>query len=192
MNKIQGLIQRICSFICSRGLLRYEIKFGNGGILKGGAIISSDTIIGDFSYIGRNCRITKAKIGRYVSIADDVFIGQGEHDLYRISNSALFYQDSNQVLTQGECLIQDDVWIGAGAIIRRGVTVGYGAVVGANSFVNRDVPPFAIVVGSPAKIVRYKFDTTQIDCILRSEWWKYDKEQAGEILRTMEENFKIE
>jgi hypothetical protein len=69
-------------------------------------------------------------------------------------------------------VIQDDVWIGASCIIRRGVTIGTGAVIGANSFVNQDVPPFAIMAGSPARNIGARFDDQTAAKILASKWWE--------------------
>ena len=100
--------------------------------------VSKDTVVGPHSYIGRNCFVTKADIGRYVSIGNFVSIGNGEHDLHRVSTSSMFYDDGYDVLTRGECVIENDVWIGVDAIIRRGVRIGHGAAIGANSFVNKD------------------------------------------------------
>ena len=74
--------------------------------------------------------------------------------------------------------IGHDVWIGAHAIVRRGTSIGIGAIVGANSFVNRDVPDYAIVAGSPARFIRYRFDETTIASLLASKWWEADRADA--------------
>jgi len=75
-----------------------------------------------------------------------------------------------------ECVIGNDVWIGCNSTILRGVTIGNGAVIGANSLVNKDVPPYAIVVGSPAKIIKYRFDEEIIQALLKIKWWDYPLE----------------
>ncbi|WP_282571523.1 CatB-related O-acetyltransferase [Neorhizobium turbinariae] len=149
--------------------------------------ISSDSTIGRYCYIGERCDVTRSSIGNYVSIANNVSIGQGEHDIDRISTSSLFYRDAKAVLTKGSCDIAHDVWIGVDSIIRRGVNIGIGAVVGANSFVNRDVPAFAIVAGSPARIVGFRFNEAQRQLILASEWWDRDLEDAREKFAELEE-----
>ena len=86
------------------------------------------TLIGTVGFTGRE----------YVSIANNVTIGAGEHDLNKISTSSLFYDNAYDVLTEKDCIIGNDVWIGVDSIIRRGVTIGNGAIIGANSFVNQD------------------------------------------------------
>jgi len=82
--------------------------------------------------------------------------------------------------------IKNDVWIGASSVIRRGITVGNGAVIGANSFVNHDVPSFAVVAGSPAKIIKYRFESDVIDKINNSKWWDYPLEEARKIVDSLE------
>lgn len=148
--------------------------------------ISTDSSIGDYTYIGFNCFITKALIGRYCSIANDVAIGQGEHNLNRVSTSSHFYSDSYNELVKEDCVIGDDVWIAHGSIIRRGVTIGTGAVVGANSFVNKDVPPFAVVAGNPARIIRYRFEKDIQDRILASRWWLLPLNEAKSTIAEIE------
>jgi len=136
--------------------------------------VDSSTRIGKYCYIGKNCSITKTNIGNYCSIANNVSIGQGEHCTSRISTNSLFYEDAYEELTSKDCTIGNDVWIGVDAIILRGLVIGDGAIVGANSVVTKNIPPFAIVVGSPAKIIRYRFDNLKIDRILKSKWWDLD------------------
>ncbi len=151
--------------------------------------VSKDSQIGNHTYIGRHCEIGKTKIGRYVSIANNVSIGNGEHNLKRVSTSSLFYDNPYAELTAGDCTIESDVWIAVDSIIRRGVTVGFGAVVGANSFANADVPAFAIVVGSPARIVGYRFEEEQREKIIASRWWDNEPDVAKDMMKALESEF---
>jgi virginiamycin A acetyltransferase len=151
-------------------------------IIMKGSNVSEDSSIGNYTYIGYNCNVTKSSIGRYCSIANNVTIGSGEHIIDEISTSSLFYEDAYSILTKKDCVIGNDVWIGVDSIIRRGVTIGNGAIIGANSFVNVDVPEFAIVVGSPAKVVRYRFDKKKGDLIKESQWWNSDPVEAKKII----------
>lgn len=154
-----------------------SIKFSNIEVQEH-SIIDSRSSIGANSYIGHNCCITRSEIGSFCSIANMVSIGNGEHDINKISTSSLFYEDPYNDLTAGETKLGNDVWVGVGAIIRRGVTIGNGAVVGANSFVNRDIPPYAVVAGSPAKIIKYRFTKDIINKIDGSQWFSLPLDEA--------------
>lgn len=143
--------------------------------------VDNMTKIGNYSYIGMNCKITSASIGNYCSIADNVTIGPGEHDLSKISTSAAFYSNPYNELTQKNTIIESDVWIGVNSTIKRGVTLQKGSVVGAHSFVTNDVPPYAIVVGSPAKILRYRFPSEIITLLISSNWTDCPLEKAKDI-----------
>lgn len=134
--------------------------------------------IGSYTYIGKNCNITKTSIGRYCSIANNVSIGQGEHNLNQISTNSIFYEKGYEFLTRKSCVIENDVWIGTDVVILRGVTIGTGAVIGANAVVTKDVPPFAVVVGTPSKVIKYRFNEGKIFKILKSKWWELDLEQS--------------
>lgn len=189
MFKLVVYIQKICRLVYSLGVT-LPMKRKKDTVIMGSSFVSKDTRIGDYSYIGYNCFITKAEIGRYVSIANGVMIGQGEHDLSHISNSSLFYDNPYDILTERKCIIESDVWIGAGSIIRRGITIGTGAVIGANSFVNKDIPPYAVAVGSPAKVIKYKFSPTQIKLILSSKWWENDFEEACNVIEKIQMSYE--
>ncbi len=156
--------------------------------VRPGTIIDESTRVGSYTYIGRNVSISKTNIGRYVSIANNVSIGQGDHDLNRISTSSNFYNDAGEELTSKPCSIASDVWIGVDAVILRGVSIGTGAVVGANSVVTRDIPAYSIAVGVPAKILRNRFTDEKISKILKSQWWENDLGTARKIIEGLEKN----
>ena len=156
----------------------YKALKGKGIEIQSGTRIDSVSNIGGYSYIGHYCYITRSKIGNYVSIANNVSIGQGEHDLQSISTSSIFYRDAFNILTSGNCEIGNDVWIGVDAVILRGVKVGNGAVVAANAVVTSDVPEYSIVAGIPAKVIKFRFTDSERELITRSAWWNYDPEQA--------------
>ena len=187
------MIGRIRQFLARRRFIVQEGKKGNyiettqisfdnqlgsyNKILQGSIV--SNNVIGSYNHIANNCILTKARIGNYCSIAPYVCLGLGEHALDAVSNNSFFYANAYEELTAKECIIGHDVWIGVKATVRRGVTVGNGAVIGAHTFVNADVPPFAIVVGTPGKIIGYKFDEAKRAEIEASAWWDLDKEKAA-------------
>lgn len=151
-----------------------------------GTIINGNTTIGFNSYVGYNCIISWSTIGNYVSIANNVNIGHGEHLTDDISTNVFFYKDTN-VLTQLPIVIEDDVWIGTGAIVLRGLKVGRGAIIGAGAVVTKDVPPYAIVVGIPAHVLRYRFEPHHILDIEKTRWWDRDVEEASKIIEKLRE-----
>jgi virginiamycin A acetyltransferase len=156
-----------------------------------GSYICANTIIDSYNYIGFNTLISKTTIGRYNSIANNVNIGHGEHPLDLISTSSIITNTTYEVLTAKPCTIEHDVWIGSGATIRRGVTLGIGCVVGANSFVNKDVPPYAVVGGVPAKILKYRFSEEKIKLILDSNWWELESDEARIKVKQLEDKVKF-
>ena len=140
--------------------------------------------MGTLSYIGDATVVINAEIGKFCSISWGVSIGPEEHDYTRLTNHSFLYSLKSFSLTthkhyspfEKECKIGNDVWIGCNCTILRGVTIGDGAVVGANSLVTKDVPPYAIVVGSPAKILKYRFADTIIDELINLKWWNLPTE----------------
>lgn len=148
--------------------------------------IDASSRVGSYTYIGTRTSITKSDIGRYCSIANNVSIGQGEHQLNRISTSSIFYSDPWEILTEGKCVIESDVWIGVDAVILRGIRIGFGAVVAANAVVTKDVPPFAIVGGVPARVIRYRFTEEKQQKVLASRWWQKDRQEAATLIARLE------
>ena len=136
-------------------------------------------------------------IGRYCSIAAGVWIAPDEHPIDRPTTSSITYDSASfswadRLLKRGSskpiphaCArlveIGNDVWIGAGAFIKGGVKIGDGAVVAAHAVVVKDVPPYAIVGGVPAKVIRYRFDNATINELLELKWWNYDLANFGEL-----------
>ena len=139
-----------------------------------------DSSIGRYSYLGYDCEFVNCEVGSFCSIAGSVIVGGAQHPLDWVSTSPVFYDIAGGT---GKHLgnlpapktkrtkIGNDVWIGHRAIIMAGVTIGNGAVVGAGAVVTKDVPPYAIVAGVPANIIRYRFDEETISDLINSQWW---------------------
>ncbi|MFB6341486.1 DapH/DapD/GlmU-related protein [Saccharicrinis sp. FJH62] len=152
--------------------------------ILGNSIINNCSI-SSYSYIGRNCLVQNTKIGKFCSIANDVFIGLGTHPTDYFSTSPLLYRKKNtfglSLVDEDKAFdeyreieIENDVWIGARAIILDGVKIGNGAIVASNSVVTKDVPPYAIVGGVPAKVLKFRFDVEKIDELNAMQWWNWD------------------
>ncbi len=152
--------------------------------------------IGRYSYIGRNSLVQRTDIGSFCSVSEGANIGMPTHPTHLVSSSPVFINKSN-VLRKSfsqykfdECprtTIGHDVWIGAHAQIKSGLVIGTGAIIGAGAVVTHDVPPYAIVAGVPAKIIRYRFDTEKIDKLLKSEWWMLDDDKLQHVASKMDE-----
>lgn len=140
----------------------------------------------DYAYIGLHCVLNNVNIGKYTSVASGVQIGGMEHAYWDLSTSCYL---TDQNIEGNSTHIGNDVWIGADSIIKQGITIGNGAVIGANSFVNKDVPPYAIVVGSPAKIIKYRFSEQMIARLSASQYWNCSPREARMILREIRSSF---
>jgi acetyltransferase-like isoleucine patch superfamily enzyme len=175
-----------------RGLRRdMELTLEHGVKLHQIKIDSSKLSIGAYTDIVSGSELQNvSSIGRYCSIARDVTIGQNRksHPLDWLStHSALagLRQHARGLPLAHEAIKQTvighDVWIGMDVLILEGITIGTGAVIGAQSLITRDVPPYAIVVGSPAKVQRYRFEPHIIEGLLASQWWNLTPHQLAEL-----------
>jgi acetyltransferase-like isoleucine patch superfamily enzyme len=142
--------------------------------------------MGNYSYVGANSFLQNVSLGRFTCIGPHVKIGLGEHPTNTfISVHPIFYSTAAQVgITfakenhfdeYGDTIIGNDVWIGAGVIITSGITIGDGAIIAAGAVVTKDVPPYAIVGGVPAKHIKNRFNDTQIKSLLDLKWWLKDE-----------------
>jgi acetyltransferase-like isoleucine patch superfamily enzyme len=141
--------------------------------------------LGKYSYVSPNSIIVDTDIGRYCSIGPACIVGTGIHPLDQLSTSPHIYNDKLfKVRRDGDfetVKIGNDVWIGANSVILGGVIIGHGAIIGANTLVNKAVPPFAVVVGSPCKIIKYRFNEQKIKRILDTAWWENEPKDVRKL-----------
>ena len=140
--------------------------------------------IGAYSYIGKDARLIYAHVGKFCCLGGDGAYGMGNHSLNYISTSSVFTSKRNGTgitWTNGssfdeykEILIGNDVWIGTRVLIMGGIKIGNGAVIAAGAVVTKDVPPYAIVGGVPARIIKYRFSKEIIEKLEASQWWNLD------------------
>jgi acetyltransferase-like isoleucine patch superfamily enzyme len=156
--------------------------------------------MGKYTYCGYDCEIIKAKIGNFTSIANNVVIGGANHPMDWVGMSPVFYQGRDSVTKKFStfklndpkvCHIGNDVWIGRSSIVLSGVTISDGAVVGAGSVVTDDVPPFALMLGIPARQVGWvgkvgvrliKENGSFFRCPISNSRYKLTKEHVLELI----------
>lgn len=157
--------------------------------------------VGKYSYGPLNIRTwgasnEKLKIGNFVSIAEDVlFILGGNHRMDTLSTypfKVMFLGEKREAYSKGPVVVEDDVWIGTRAIILSGVTIGKGAVIGAGAVVSKDIPPYAIAVGNPCKVLKYRFDEDVVQKLLKIDfgninysWIKKNKNHLTNVIDTV-------
>lgn len=179
--------------IGSNTLVRYadikpNVRIGKYCNVQGGAYDC-------YTYLGNFCELPQTKVGRFCSIASHVLLAAGNHPMSYISTSPYTYSnikgslakqcyfekeffyinDKNKFL----CEIGNDVWIGTGAVLvcrNKALQIGNGAVIAAGAVVIEDVPPYAVVAGNPARIIKYRFSNNEIKALQEMEWWNKGEE----------------
>ncbi len=153
----------------------------------------AETEFGDYSYVVHDSQIIYATIGKFCSIASHTRINPGNHPLERVALSHFTYRASAYGLGADEpgffewrrehrVTLGHDVWLGHGVIVLPGVSIGTGAAIGAGTVVTKDVPPFAVVVGNPGRVLRYRFPEEVREALLAIAWWNWPREKLAEAL----------
>jgi phosphonate metabolism protein (transferase hexapeptide repeat family) len=169
----------------------------------GERVVLRDVRLGDFSYIERHSEAIYADIGKFCSIAANVRINALEHPIERLTTHKVSYRPNEYFFFHGvdqtfrahrqskRVTIGNDVWIGHGAVIMPGIAIGDGAVIGANAVVTKDVAPYAVHAGVPAKFLKWRFLQGVRERLLVLKWWDWPLEKLAESLPDIQ-SMKIE
>ena len=162
------------STVSNKAIISYYVKF-------------YDSCIDDYSYVSNNCNIFHTSIGKFTSIGLGCNIGGGEHPLTWISTSPMF---QNSWFQNGfskhpyepykNTVIGNDVFIAPQVIIKTGIKIGDGAVLGAGAVITKDVGPYEIWAGNPAKLIRLRFTQDVVDELINLQWWNWTDEKIKE------------
>lgn len=168
-----------------------EDVFLEGRNSVGKKVRLSNSFLGYGTYVSDGCDLSGCRLGRYCTIAPGVKLIRGTHPTNFVSVHPAFYspkhpcglsyvseskfEEYKYADEKYQALIGNDVWIGADVILLEGISIGDGAIVAAGAVVTKDVPPYAIVGGVPAKVLRYRFDEQTIKRLLSVRWWDKDR-----------------
>lgn len=204
MKKIKNVFQKIVGLFLDKPIILQGKTIGYSLIksekskvqLSDNAKIYSpfklrDVTLGDYSYIAVNSNITNAEIGRFCSLGPNFCCGLGIHPTNGISTSPMFYSTAkqngmtlatkNKIRESKKTTIGNDVFIGANVTVLDGVVIGNGVVIGAGAVVVSDIPDYAVAVGVPAKVVKYRFDKNVIEKLQRMQWWEWDIDKLKDV-----------
>ncbi len=167
---------------------------GNNSINRRNFLLRSK--IGRFTYTGIGTSIRTAEVGRFCSISWNVSIGGGNHPMDKVTTHTISrfhhldagFWDKKQIkddidrVSSAECIVGNDVLITSNVQILRGVKIGNGAIIGAGAVVTKDVEPYSIVAGVPAKKIKMRFDDKTIETLEEIKWWDWPIEVIRENL----------
>ena len=153
----------------------------------------SETTIDNYSYTSEHCQIIYSHIGKLVNIASFVRLNPGQHPIHWASQHHMLYRREMFELGEDDTSFFDwrrekkvsighEVWLGHNVTVMGGVSIGNGAVIGSGSIVTKDIPPFAIAVGNPAHVIRYRFEDEIIERLQEIAWWDWEHEKIKDAL----------
>lgn len=173
----------------ARGVaIRDSVIDGTSKVHSGSVV--ANTRIARYSYCGYDCMLFNCEVGPFCSFSSRVNIGGVAHPAHFVSTSPVFLSHKDSIKTKFarhdylpllHTEIGADVWIGEGAFIKAGVHIGHGSIIGMGAVVTRDVSPYAVVAGNPARLIRYRFDADVISGLLASRWWDWSESRLREM-----------
>lgn len=160
-------------------------KYGLNVLISENTYVAENVEIGDYSYVNSNSYIENCIIGKFCSISSGVYICPFEHDYSKVTTHPIMHSNTKNHMQK--VIIGNDVLISLNAIILRGVTIGDGAVIGAGAVVTKNVKPYEIVGGVPAKHIKYRFSESKISKLLEVRWWEWGIEKIDSELLNLDD-----
>jgi acetyltransferase-like isoleucine patch superfamily enzyme len=162
----------------------FESRFEGNNVIYDRCMLAKVSV-GAYSYLAIDASVNNLEVGRFCSIGPNLKCGYGIHPTNYVSTSPVFFStrkqcgitfaESDYFVEQQTTVVGHDVWIGANVYLKDGVNVGHGAVIAAGAVVAKDVPPYAIVGGVPAKVIRLRFNEDVVAELLSIEWWNWNE-----------------
>lgn len=180
------ILLRICRIMT--GNKGVYCKKGKNNHVASGTVLYEPCTIGNYNYFAPYTLAYNAVIENYCSIGPGCRIGLADHDVHAVSTRKIINNGSEEMELfdyDHPTVIGSDVWLGANVVVKQGVKIGTGAVVGANAVVTHDIPPYAIAVGVPAKVSSFRFDEKQIEKFLNSNWYNFELDEAKELVKNL-------
>lgn len=187
MEKIGFYIAKGLRAVLQRPAIRSGVIDKHSRVCSGSQL--SRVEMDRYSYIGHDCFLNNVKIGSFCSIADNCKIGGATHQIGYVSTSPVFVSGKNIMGKNfaehadnetAQTIIESDVWMGMGCHIKEGVHIHTGAIIGMGSVVTKDIPPYEIWGGVPAKLIRKRFSDEVTEMLLESAWWNWPEEKIKE------------
>lgn len=187
--KLMYIVSKIIKKINIPSLKNSEVH-KNSKVCSASQVVNSS--INKYSYVGNGCTVVNTEIGSFCSIADNCIIGGASHPIDWVSTSPVFHEGKNVLRknfsshsynTVEKTIIENDVWIGSNCLIKSGVKIKNGAVIGMGSVVTKDIGSYEIWAGNPAKKIKNRFPEDTAEFLSRSQWWNYTEESLEEIAK---------
>jgi acetyltransferase-like isoleucine patch superfamily enzyme len=160
-------------------------KIGKKNHFSKGVILYEKSIVGNYNYFSPYSLINNSVIGNYCQIGPGCKIGLASHDITAISTNPKIYNGQSKMDLfddDNPTILENDIWLGSNVVVKQGVKIGHGAVVGANSVVTHDIEPYTVSYGAPAKKIKYRFSDELINKIINSEWYSYNLTEARKLV----------
>ncbi|WP_074510453.1 CatB-related O-acetyltransferase [Planococcus glaciei] len=186
-GNFEYIISKLIKKLHLRAIKDSEIH-KSSSIGAGSVIVNSH--MDKHSFCGYDCTIVNTNIGSFCSIAGDCEIGGASHSIDWVSTSPVFNKNKDQIKKKYSyhkfdykktTYIGNDVWIGAKCLVKAGVKIGDGAVIGMGSVVTKDVPAYEVWAGNPAKLIRKRFEDSKISKLKEIQWWDFSDQKLEEL-----------